>query len=81
MVCSLCRRSPFEQDVNKIVNFCSQYREDFSNAVILLVSLKKEKQYSTHYLPEKHKHKFIDICNFEITVLNTMSTAATKIVG
>ena len=35
-----------------------------------------EKQYSTHYLPEKYKqHQFIDIYNFEITVLNTQSTA------
>ena len=34
-----------------------------------------EKQYSTHYLPEKYKqHLFIDIYNFEITVLNTQST-------
>ena len=33
-ICSL-----FEQNVNKFVNFCSQYRENFSNTVILLVSL------------------------------------------
>ena len=42
-----------------------------------------EKQYSTHYLPEKHKQQFIDIYNFEITVLNTQSTVQrqTNIVG
>ena len=34
-----------------------------------------EKQYSTHYLPEKYRqHQFIDIYNFEITVLKTQST-------
>ena len=35
-----------------------------------------EKQYSTHYLSEKYKqHYFIHIYHFEITVLNTQSTA------
>ena len=35
-----------------------------------------EKQYLTHYLPEKYKqHWFIDIYNFEITVSKTQSTA------
>ena len=35
-----------------------------------------EKQYSTHYLPEKYReHYFIDIYNFEITVLKTQSIA------
>ena len=35
-----------------------------------------EKQYSTHYLTEKYKqHSFIDIYNFELTVLKTQSTA------
>ena len=34
-----------------------------------------EKQYLTHYLPEKYKqHWFIDIYNFEITVLQTIKT-------
>ena len=42
------------------------------------------KQYSTHFLPEKYKqHQFIDIYNFEITILknhrNTVYCAATKI--
>ena len=30
--------SLFEQDVNKIVNFCFQYRENLSNTMILFVS-------------------------------------------
>ena len=35
-----------------------------------------EKQYATHYLPEKYKQQsFIDIYNFEIIVSNTQSTA------
>ena len=34
-----------------------------------------EKQYSTHYLPEKYEqHQFIDIYNFEIIVSKTQST-------
>ena len=33
-----------------------------------------EKQYSTHYLPEKYNN-IIVIYNFEITVLHTQSTA------
>ena len=35
-----------------------------------------EKQYATHYLPERYKqHQFIDIYNFEITILERQSTA------
>ena len=42
-----------------------------------------EKQYSTHYLPEKYKqHLFIDIYNFEISFKYTVHrNTATKIVG
>ena len=44
-----------------------------------------EKQYSTHFLSEKYKqHWFIDIYNFEITILknhrNTVHHMATKII-
>ena len=39
-----------------------------------------EKQYSTHYLPEKYKqHQFIDIYNFEITVLKILKTQSTAL--
>ena len=42
-----------------------------------------EKQYSTHYLPQKYKQQFIDIYNFEIynSFKYTVHHAATKIVG
>ena len=37
-----------------------------------------EKQYSTHYLPEKYKQRYlIDIYNFEITVLKTQKLRST----
>ena len=82
---SMCMRSLFEQDIKKIVNFCSQYHENFPNTVILLVSVniyiyiilwhqnnkwKSNTEYSTHYVPEKYKQQFI----VEITVLEIQST-------
>ena len=67
MVTQLHMHNLFEQDVIKIVSVCPQYRESVSNSVIPdtvacfpeynFVTLKQqaEKQYSTHYLPEKYK--------------------------
>ena len=57
----------------------------FSEYDFATLKQQMKKQYSTQYLPEKYKQRYlIDIYNFEIKVLknntNTVHRATTKIV-